>query len=152
MKTITIMPDFGNGPYGWIKCADDESCAVGGNFVDAVCGFEGSEYTVSADLERDFAAWVWWFEIGCRHRDDRAAFDWPEFHRQGLTLTIRLKAEIGDQARVMYDKPFELTQRSELRSWQMARCRRFTFRRDQGGKAGDRGRIARACPSRGPQQ
>ena len=107
MKTLTIMPDFGMAPYGWIKDADDETCAVGGNFVDAVSGFEGSEYTVSADLERDFAAWAWWFEGGCRHRNDRAIFDWPEFHRQGLALTVRLKAEIGDHARVMYDKPTE---------------------------------------------
>ncbi len=107
MKTITIMPDFGWGPYGWIKDADDETCEVGANFADAMCGFKFSEYRVSAELERDFAQWVGWFDSGCRSRDDRPTFDWPEFHRQGLALTIRLKAEIGDQARVMYDKAFE---------------------------------------------
>ena len=108
MKTITILPDFGMGPYGWIKDADDETRYVGGNIADATCGFEFTEYKVSAELERDFAAWVTWFERACSVSDDEtAAFDWPEFHRQGLALTIRLKVEIGDQARVMYDKPCE---------------------------------------------
>ena len=56
--TITIMPDFGNGPYAWEKDDSDDTTYVGGNIADAVSGFEFSGYKVSAALEAKFAAWV----------------------------------------------------------------------------------------------
>ena len=62
MKMITIMPDFGMGPYAWRKDASDQSTAVGPNIADALSGFEHTEYRVSKALEADFAAWVTWFE------------------------------------------------------------------------------------------
>lgn len=106
MKMLTIMPDFGNGPYAWIKDADDDTCWVGGCTADALSGFEFSDYKVSAALEADFAAWMTWF--GREALGDAAlSMDWNSFHEQGFALAKRLKAELGDQVRVVYDKPVE---------------------------------------------
>ncbi len=33
--------------------------------------------------------------------------DWKRFHDQGIALARRLKAELGDQVRVVYDTPVE---------------------------------------------
>jgi hypothetical protein len=52
-------------------------------------------FKVSAALERAFVAWMIPF---FKSFDD--GFDWPTFHRTGIELARRLKAEIGDQARV----------------------------------------------------
>ena len=101
-KTITIMADFGNGPYAWLKEASDESSLVGVNIADAVSGF-GGEPPVSGALERDFAAWVISFE---RHYDE-PTFDWQSFHSRGLALSQRLYDELGGSFRVFYDKPCE---------------------------------------------
>lgn len=106
MKLITIMPDFGMGPYAWQKDAADKSTAVGANIADAVSGFRFTEYRVSNELEADFAEWALWFEHGAVG-DRRFAMDWDRFHRQGIALARRLKAELGDQVRVMYDTPVE---------------------------------------------
>jgi len=40
-RTISIMADFWNGPYAWLKDASDESSFVGVNIADAVAGFCG---------------------------------------------------------------------------------------------------------------
>lgn len=34
-------------------------------------------------------------------------FDWPSFHARGIELAIRLKAELGERATVIYEKPYE---------------------------------------------
>lgn len=106
MKMITIMPDFGMGAFAWQKDAADKSTAVGPNIADVVSGFEHTDYTVSKALQADFAAWALWFEseaVG----DRRFAMDWGRFHRQGIALARWLKAELGDQVRVVYDVPVE---------------------------------------------
>lgn len=105
MKVITIMPDFGMGPYAWQKDDSDNSTAVGPNIADAVCGFSYTGYTVSKALEADFATWVTWFEREALN--DPPAMDWEAFHRQGIALARRLKAELGAQVRVVYDVPVE---------------------------------------------
>jgi hypothetical protein len=117
MKMITIMPDFGNGPYAWIKDASDDTTYVGGNIADAVDGFKHSGYKVSAAIEADFAAWMMLFG----NYSDSPAFDWPAFHRQGIALTKRLKAELGDRVRIVYDTQVEdpsyaMDARSEVRT------------------------------------
>ena len=106
MKMITIMPDFGMSPYAWIKDDSDKTTWVGAYLADALSGFEGSDFKVSATLVTDFAAWASWFEreaVG----NSALAMDWDEFHRQGIALARRLKAELGDQVRVVYDTPVE---------------------------------------------
>ena len=95
MKIITIMPDFGLGPYAWQNGA--------GCIGDAVCGFRGSEFKVSRALEQRFADWIDWFEAYALE----PGFCWEPFHRTGMDLARRLKAEIGDQARVVCVKPIE---------------------------------------------
>lgn len=103
MKMITIMPDYGMGPYAWQKDDNDKTTYVGGNIADSVCGFEGTGYKVSKALEADFAKWMGLFG----RYSDKPGFDWDNFHRQGIALARRLKAELGDQARVVYDTPVE---------------------------------------------
>jgi hypothetical protein len=101
-KTITIMADFGNGPYAWLKEAADESSLVGENIADSVSGFCG-EPPVSAALEQAFAEWVTGFEQHC----DEPTFDWQGFHSRGLDLSHRLYRELAGSYRVFYDKPYE---------------------------------------------
>jgi len=105
MKMITIMPDFGTA-YAWQKDATDKSTGVGSNIADAVSGFRFTGYNVSKALDADFAEWAMWFEhdaVGDRRFD----MDWDRFHSQGIALARRLKAELGDLVRVVYDVPVE---------------------------------------------
>lgn len=102
MQIITIMPDFLSA-YAWAKDAEDDTTYVGGNIAAGEDEFEFSDFKVSAALVRGFCTWVGRFERFC----DDPAFDWDEFHRDGIALTRRLKAEIGDQARVVYAIPME---------------------------------------------
>ena len=105
MKAITIMMHWGAGEYAWEKDAVDDTTYVGGDIADAVDGFKHSSYMVSAALEADFADWAEWFEREAA--GDALRMDWDSFNRQGLDLARRLKAELGDQVRVVYDKPIE---------------------------------------------
>jgi hypothetical protein len=103
MKMITIMPDYGMGPYAWQKDASDTSTGVGANIADAVSGFKYTEYKVSKALEAEFAEWIGLFG----NHGPKPGFDWDSFHRRGIALARRLKAELGDQVRVVYDTPVE---------------------------------------------
>ena len=104
MKIITIMSDFGMSPYAWERDEADEHRGVGGAITDSVCGFDNTPYKVSAELQRDFREWAVYFE---QHALNPRSLDWQEFNRAGLELAKRLKAEIGDQARVLYEAPYE---------------------------------------------
>ena len=104
MKIITIMPDFGMGPYAWLSEEDSGRGGVGGCMADAVGGFYGKEFNVSPELAQCFADWVIQFERGAYNNPD---FPWKEFHVEGIALARRLKAEIGTQARVLYCRPME---------------------------------------------
>ena len=99
---ITIMADYGNGPYAWLKDASDERGYVGANIADAVAGVCGDP-PVSQALEHDFAEWVISFE----READRPSFDWPGFHSRGLALSHRLFREIGQSFRIFYVKSHE---------------------------------------------
>ena len=101
-KTITIMADFGFGPYAWLKGASDESDYVGINIANNHTGM--TEFDISDRLQKDFADWIGRFERGAL---DNPAFTWASFHREGLALSRRLKEEIGEAANVVYVKPFE---------------------------------------------
>ena len=101
---ITVMPDYGMGPYAWQKPATDTSTLIGICVATAVDGFETDEGTaISSDLQAGFADWTALFEQFAEKPD----FDWQAFHREGLSLSRRLKQELGSDYRVAYHKPCE---------------------------------------------
>ena len=101
---ITVMPDYGMGPYAWQKSATDTSTLIGICIATAVDGFETDEGTkISSDLQAGFADWTAQFEQFAGKPD----FDWQAFHREGLSLSRRLKQELGSNYRVSYHKPCE---------------------------------------------
>lgn len=104
--TLTVMPDYGNGPFLWIQRHADQS-GIGGNCCDATarCG----QHPMSEDLWCAFVDWTAEFERTSPMLDDPCwrDWDWMAFHRRGLRLAERLKREIGDSHRVVYLKPSE---------------------------------------------
>jgi hypothetical protein len=102
----TIMPDFG-GAYGWTIEDGDENTGVGVNHA-GYYGWEG-EHSISESLQKAFAEWQLIFD-----KDDslwqnshQSSFDWDSFHATGLKLCFLLKQELGDDVRIIYEKPFE---------------------------------------------
>lgn len=102
MVRYTIMPDYG-GAYGWINREGTD--ALGPNHADT-CGW-GGDHPISDELQAEFSAWQMEFESGTREQKGLSIFDWPRFHEIGMALAHRLKAELGDAARIYYEKPVE---------------------------------------------
>ena len=106
---ITIMPDFGMGPYAWIiRDGDVNARQVGPNYADSVAGFphgkdDEIQFNMPKELEEDFSDWVTAFELYADFR----RFNWDHFHARGLILAKRLKKHIGQKAIVRYVKPCE---------------------------------------------
>ena len=96
MKVITISVEK-YWPYAWLKDDDDGTTLMGGSLADAY-GWEYSGFWVSPGLEQAFADWLSDFGWRC----DDPAPDWPSFHERGIELCRRLKAQIGDEAKVVY--------------------------------------------------
>lgn len=101
-KTITVMADFGFGPYAWLKDALDQTDYVGLNIANRETGM--TEFDISKQLELDFAEWIDRFE---RHALNNSNFPWELFHQEGLLLAKRLKQEVGNFANIVYVKPTE---------------------------------------------
>jgi hypothetical protein len=101
-RLITIMADYGMGPYAWERPEHPESTHVGPNIADAVAGFPDS-YGVPKTLTEAFASWVCEFE---RCALDKT-FDWENFHRRGIALAKELRYTLGDEYVVVYLKPRE---------------------------------------------
>ena len=101
---ITVMPDYGMGPYAWEKPSIDKTPYVGLCVATAVDKLETEDGTTITDaLHALFVAWTGDFEQFAEKPD----FDWKAFHSQGIGLSERLKAELGNRFRVVYHKPFE---------------------------------------------
>jgi hypothetical protein len=101
-ETISIMADFGMGPYAWLRGVDGSRPYVGGNIADTICGFP-REYGVSGTLEMFFAIWVVSFE-----RDyDHEAFDWIAWNERGIALSRMLYLELRGRFHVEYHYPCE---------------------------------------------
>jgi len=100
-KTLTIMADFGFGPFAWLKDASDNTDYVGINIANRQTGM--TEFDISPELEKNFIAWINEFELN----SNRSDFNWDSFNKNGISLAEKLKAEIGDQANVEYVKPME---------------------------------------------
>ena len=103
---FTIMPDYA-GTYGWVKDSDrPEWSGVGGSHADT-CGWS-HQLRISDELHQKFVAWQIEFEsANLSTEDNRKAFDWVDYHRRGIELTKRLKAEVGSKAIVIYEKAYE---------------------------------------------
>jgi hypothetical protein len=99
----TIMPDFG-GAYGWIIRDGDETHGVGGCHA-CQSGWVG-EHPISETLHQAFSEWQLIFERSS-WQDNYQSSDWDSFHATGLKLCFQLKQELGDDVRVIYEKPFE---------------------------------------------
>ena len=101
---ITVMPDYGIGPYAWEKPAADQTLYVGLCIATAVDKLETADgTTITDDLHAEFMAWTGDFE----QFTERPGFDWKAFHVRGVDLSHRLKLELGKRFRVAYHKPFE---------------------------------------------
>jgi hypothetical protein len=100
----TIMPDYGC-VYAWVREDGREHRGVGGSIADT-CGWYGDQ-PISDGLHQDFARWQSMFESADLRSKTSHLFDWPAFHDEGLRLAHALKAELGDAARVIYEKPYE---------------------------------------------
>lgn len=100
---FTIMPDFG-GAYGWRKDNIDNT-GVGGSHADTSGWCD--DIGISVSLHERFAAWQAEFESAGMSSRDFADFDWVEFHHRGILLSHQLKAELGEQAVIIYEKAFE---------------------------------------------
>jgi hypothetical protein len=108
---ITIMWDW--GCYAWVKDEDDGTTLVGGGIE--LGDLEHLGLWVSPGLEQQFNDWAGSLPDHCADPDS----DWWAFHERGIELCRRLKAQVGDQVRVVYDKSGEdpasvLTERIEI--------------------------------------
>lgn len=127
LTILTIMPDFGIGPFLWINRSGDDTQGIGSN----CCSFQSAceNHPMSEALLGDFSAWVREFERADRMPGeawDKLALDWTRFHARGMELAMRLKTEVGTGCRVIYQKPVEDP----------------GYRRDQRREILDDGRIA----------
>lgn len=101
MQTITIMPDYGNSPYAWLKDASDTSEYVGEN-VGAYMEIPAA-FPITEELHDRFVSWCGEFERGAG--DD--GFDWDGFHRTGRSLAEELASQVGEDFQVLYVAPVE---------------------------------------------
>lgn len=116
---LSIMPDFGSGPFLWLSDQPEER-AIGGNICDAVSW--DPSVPLSEPLWELFAIWSGSFELaGVTSKEfEENGWDWSAFHERGLYLARRLKQEVGDDFRVVYIKPYEdpdhlVDERQEIR-------------------------------------
>lgn len=104
---LTVMADFGSGPFLWINREGNDCGGIGGNCCDAIyrCG----SHPMSDALFDAFIGWITEFETASWARASSGELDlnWPDFHERGLSLAKRLKDEVGTAFRVIYVKPVE---------------------------------------------
>ncbi len=105
-KTIyTIVPEYG-GFYAWIITDGNESQGWGGGCGGSI--YWGGDHPISEGLQQKFEDWQLLFERDVKPwADEEMDFDWQAFHERGLQLCHWLKDEIGDVARIVYEKPGE---------------------------------------------
>ena len=101
---ITVMPDYGMGPYAWEKPSSDKTPYVGICIATAVDKLETEDgTTITEALHAAFVSWTGDFEQFAEKPD----FDWRAFHSRGIDLSQKLKFELGKCFQVVYHKPFE---------------------------------------------
>jgi hypothetical protein len=104
---LTVMPDFGSGPFLWINREGDYYRGVGGNCCDSVSRCDN--HPMSDALFDAFSKWIAEFETApwVGWASGGLDLNWPDFHTRGLALAKRLKIEVGAAFRVIYEKPAE---------------------------------------------
>jgi hypothetical protein len=113
---LTVMPEFGSGPFLRLNKTGDRHQGVGGNCCCYRCAC--GSHPMSEPLLAAFSEWILEFERAewADYAGGHLALDWNRFHRRGLELARRLKAEVGPAFRVVYEKPFEdLAERTDER-------------------------------------
>jgi hypothetical protein len=101
---ITVMPDYGMGPYAWEKPVTDETPYVGICIATEFDKLETEDgTTVSDELHIQFCEWTGKLERFA----EQPQFDWKSFHQQGIKLSQILSRELGARFRVVYHKPCE---------------------------------------------
>lgn len=101
---IVIYADYGIGPYAWLRTWD----GPGGCVADATSW--GYERPITLELETAFSAWAIEFERApapWNGEVENRAYNWAAFNRRGVTLSRRLKRELGPDIRVFYQAPHE---------------------------------------------
>lgn len=102
----TITPEYA-GAYCWIITDGDESQGLGSSHAGSMFGW-CDDHPISEGLQTKFEDWQLMFERDVSVWGDvDTDFDWEAFHKRGLKLCFWLKQEIGDAARIIYEKPFE---------------------------------------------
>lgn len=107
-RTITPMPDYG-GAFGWVHHCDT---LAGDRGVGLNCwcihSWGDDETRFSDDLRVAVETWQDRFEgIDFERSVSEPPFDWDAFHAEGLALAHRLRAALGPDVRLIYEKPYE---------------------------------------------
>lgn len=103
------MADYG-GAWAW-QLENDSGINehyVGRN-IASDCWWDGDE-DIPDTLIKEFFAWQAQFEGTDFYLPEptaAASFSWKDFNQQGLDLSRKLKAVLGDSARVFYEKTSE---------------------------------------------
>lgn len=103
---LTVMVDYGNAPFLWLVDSPDEK-GVGGTICD--CVYWDESLLITEALWRSFCDWAIKFDKTNFDADDfdHKQWNWDTYHERGIKLSLRLKREVGDAYRVIYEKPIE---------------------------------------------
>lgn len=102
LPVFVVMPDFG-GAYLWIN-RGVPTTEMTNAFMAASINLERK---IPKRLEGEFKNWQRDFEDAFETFSFGGAFDWLKFHNKGVMLAVKLKHELGERARVYYEKPYE---------------------------------------------
>ncbi len=101
--TLTIMPDYG-GAYCWRIGGDAEAHGGVGSCSGLPMVRKGMRMHPNP-MEKEFEEWQAEFDRTVPGQLD--GFEWRRFHAEGISLARRLKVSLGNDVRVIYEKPFE---------------------------------------------
>jgi len=115
-QTIYIISvDYG-GAWAWLKDGGEinDTHKLGGNIASG--DWWGGAEAIPDELIKEFCIWQAQFEntdFFLPEPTAAATFPWATFNQQGLVLCHKLKAILGDRARVCYERAWEETEFSD---------------------------------------
>ena len=96
---------------GIFACEKDNGDMDGLGSVIGADGYWGDEERpISRMLEYDILAWQRIYEAACSEAQFWAPdmdIDWALLHKNGLNLACRIKEQLGDAVRLLYERPIE---------------------------------------------
>lgn len=107
---VTICPDF----TGIWACISDPEHEDYGLPVGDGDDWAGCRPLPKGLIDR-FAKWQAKFESSPFDADLYVVMDWPAFHAEGMELSLAIKAALGDDVVVIYEKAFEDRHQEEPR-------------------------------------